>query len=1371
MFTFSTQNVRSLNISTKNDITLQKIIAVCSLKSDFIFLSDLRLNSLKQISAIHDLEKHFFFNGYKFYHNSVAPSRGVGILIKKYICDNGLEILDCLRDIECNYLILKIKYMGKNLTLASVYGPNHDNELEFFNDLCDKLRNSQNQMVIGGDWNATYDNSPIGNNLDVVNMRNIPSLRRSNKIVEICNELSLFEPFRAQFPYKKEYTFIPSSLNDHNRSRIDFFLISSTIFNDRTRTTIPHSLTSTFFDHKPVTLHLMELKKFRRDIIKDTILKNQDLPLHIRSAVYECYLQHWVPGLNTDGTVTTLIVVNAHLLTIGRISVLLEDIKNIELRAAVTGWDNFNELLVAGKRAEINLLFDDMPPLEFFENLSTGPDPSIFFETLTNCIKNNVLSHQSTLFKIRGLKQTLLKKRISLLKENFEVNKADILSAERELSAIVESGLRDELLHYKKFETLNNEKITPYFMKLVKTKNLGDSIENLKKDDGTDFINREELKQHVQSYYSSIYKQENNAAKFTSIADINNFLGPVADHEIVKNAKLTNEERDELESEITVAELNQSINGANFSSAPGADGISNRFIKHFWEFFANPLLKLCKHCHTNGSMPMFFRTANIKLIPKKGDKTKIKNWRPISLLNCFYKIVSRVITNRLRKYMDKMTPICQKGYSSKRYCQEVLINVIETIERCNTLKKKAGVISLDIKKAFDSLSHSYLLSVYSFYNFGPRLIRWITTLCTNRKACVIIDGNFTTEFFDLDRGNAQGDTISPFLFNLGYQLLLFKLDLSLQIKGILEEVVTSAAAFLEQHGLIQQVRVRDPKAFALADDCSLLLQLDRQNLENVIEVLRNFHVISGLECNLEKTALMVVGTNEPVPLEISTLGFEITNEITLLGAKIKNTGFCFDNNVDKIIEKIRAQSNFWKRFNLSLPGRISIAKTFLYSQINYLGCILPFKLDEIRAISTEIENFVLGKLRIAKNRIYLKKSQGGLELIDVENYLGSQCCSWVRRAVDLDDLWKINLFVKSCGDIFNIQSAYIDKKLHPILFNIASSFEKFIFKFTAKDENYRTSHIFENPCLKFENNRQHHLKKTFFTELEWSNSEYEIKNLRMDMILNGNRIREKIDFENRSGIVVSELKFAKLRGIAGTAIRNLSKNSESEKKTDTVRNFCMRTKRGSKRYRKLLSIDAELGVSQNISKFAELTDTIINETFSKTLNASWGFNYFSNNMRTFSYKLHNNILGLNTRVAHFVRGNPRTCTFCDLRGEPDENLETTKHLFFDCSHLEETLQNFYIWIFDQIEPRLVSRTEYFVGFNFECERKNKTLHVVNLLVKKYVWDCKLRFTVPSLRYLKIFVINEINNIASISIRMRDTFLRSALFTHIGEINF
>ena len=87
-------------------------------------------------------------------------------------------------------------------------------------------------------------------------------------------------------------------------------------------------------------------------------------------------------------------------------------------------------------------------------------------------------------------------------------------------------------------------------------------------------------------------------------------------------------------------------------------------------------------------------------------------------------------------------------------------------------------------KAFDSVSHSYLEKVYEFYGFGPRIKRWLSAIGTDRKACIILtDGNLSNTF-DLGRGTAQGDSPSPFLYNLAAQILLLKIELSPDLKGI-----------------------------------------------------------------------------------------------------------------------------------------------------------------------------------------------------------------------------------------------------------------------------------------------------------------------------------------------------------------------------------------------------------------------------------------------------------------------------------------------------------------------------------------------------------------------------------------------------------
>ena len=1221
--------------------------------------------------------------------------------------------------------------------------------------------------ILGGDWNATLDISNVNHNLDILNMQSIPSLRRSTRIHELCRNFNLIEPFRTRNPNKKEYTFIPGG-NNNNRSRLDFFLISTVIYNPETLVTVPHSLTSTLFDHKPVTLIIKRKKLIQRNIIKDTVLKNPDLDAHVKCAVFECYLQHWVP---LPGNVRDQLTKNEHIASIGRIYNLLNEINAVEMSMALNGFTNVQDLILNGKRAEIRLLFDDMPNLDYFENLGHDFEPEIFFQTIVNGIKNNVLSHQASIFKLRFEKKNRLSLLITDLKKNFNQNTVEILNVERQLSELVEGELRDELLHFKKFETLNAEKITPYFMNLVKSISNTGSIMEIKKDDGTNFENENETKDYIQNYYKDIYSQQDNDAKHSNIETINTFLGPLKNHPIVLESKLTDAERDELDVEISLIELTQSINNANMSSAPGADGISNRFIKNYWDYFKSPLLKLCNSCYEQNKLPSYFLSANIKLIPKKGDLSKIKNWRPISLLNCFYKIISRVITARLRKYMDKMTPICQKGYSNTRYCQEVLISVIEGIEKCKNKQKNAAVVSLDIKKAFDSLSHSFLQGVYDFFNIGPRLKKWITMLSTKRRACVILEGGKVTEFFDLERGNAQGDTISPFLFNLGYQILLFKLELCFQIEGTLKEEARSINSRVNATTGRAALVSPDPKVSAMADDCTLLVDLTYNNLKLIINYLEQFEKISGLGCNVEKTMVMPVDINQPVPQNVVDLGIQIVNEIFLLGTVLKNTGTCFEPNSEKILEKIRKQVNFWTRFNLSLPGRVTVAKTFMYSQLNYLGCILPLGKTFFDKASLLIEKFVRGKLHIGKNKIYAQVIDGGLGMFNLQEFLNSQCCAWVRRSVTMDELWKRELFALSYGSVFNLRKKSFSKKTNPILYYIAECYEKFLFCFTAKNENFAKAPIYENPCLAFDVNNPNYLSQDFFTVDEYDLYKDGIQQLSMDHLMNADfSLKTKPNFETSSNIIVTDIKFRILQGLVLTSIAKYSKIDNNSKKTDTAKNFCMRIKRGSRRYRNITTATVPEEVSTNILRYADILDQAINFEKSKRLNLQWNWSFLDNATRTFIFKMHHNLLGINTRVAHFVRNHPRTCTFCSVSQDPDDSAETISHLFFECRHVEHVLESFFRWIFNNANHPLSPR-EFFQGFDNACSSKNLVLDLVNLIVKKYIWDCKLHYTLPSFPGLQQNFIGTILNIYKISTVVRDNINKTGIFRVTTNLNF
>ena len=123
-------------------------------------------------------------------------------------------------------------------------------------------------------------------------------------------------------------------------------------------------------------------------------------------------------------------------------------------------------------------------------------------------------------------------------------------------------------------------------------------------------------------------------------------------------------------------------------STLGADGFLNKVIQEFWDIYQVPSFKMIVQCYATNKLTTLFKTSNIKLIPKKGNLKLLKNWRPISLLRCFYKTISRAIGTRLKSVMDKLTPTAQKGYSCTKRCQEVLIEIIEGINNCKINQKK-----------------------------------------------------------------------------------------------------------------------------------------------------------------------------------------------------------------------------------------------------------------------------------------------------------------------------------------------------------------------------------------------------------------------------------------------------------------------------------------------------------------------------------------------------------------------------------------------------------------------------------------------------------------------------------------------------------
>jgi exonuclease III len=205
--TFSPINCNSLNVSDLASIHhLVKLYSIAKLKTDVIFISDVRLCNAQGVSNSIKISETFRTNPYGSYSchfNSKSNKRGVGILIKN---NSNISVLQEKRREDDNSLLLKISYQGSVFILVSIYGPNLHCPT-FFDNLTNDLQNLGDfPVIIGGDWNCTTSPLPPLNNPDTINMNSIPNKRHSNYLQNMCNAVNLTDPFRAKFPNRKEFT-------------------------------------------------------------------------------------------------------------------------------------------------------------------------------------------------------------------------------------------------------------------------------------------------------------------------------------------------------------------------------------------------------------------------------------------------------------------------------------------------------------------------------------------------------------------------------------------------------------------------------------------------------------------------------------------------------------------------------------------------------------------------------------------------------------------------------------------------------------------------------------------------------------------------------------------------------------------------------------------------------------------------------------------------------------------------------------------------------------------------------------------------------------------------------------------------------------
>lgn len=355
----------------------------------------------------------------------------------------------------------------------------------------------------------------------------------------------------------------------------------------------------------------------------------------------------------------------------------------------------------------------------------------------------------------------------------------------------------------------------------------------------------------------------------------------------------------------TIQEVENAIKELKNNKAPGEDSVPSELIKAGGARLAKEIHKLILNIWEKEVIPNEWKEAIVIPIHKKGDKKECTNYRGISLLNCTYKVLSKILQKRLEEYTSNIIGEHQAGFTRGRSTTDQIFILKEAIAKYYEFNKSFLCLFIDFSKAYDSISRRRLWKIMEKYGIPKKLINLSKSSISESRCKVKINGEIS-EKFDVSTGVRQGDGVSPLLFNLA-------------LEEALQEVRQTEA------GITIGTKIN---VLAFADDVAIMAE-SKEELKVLVTKLLNHTQKVGLKINEGKTKIMECGRatqiNNDNKIEIEEYNFEKVNNFTYLGVMLTN-----NNEEDmEIQQRINAAHRSLSASHKLLSSRILSHKTKL----------------------------------------------------------------------------------------------------------------------------------------------------------------------------------------------------------------------------------------------------------------------------------------------------------------------------------------------------------------------------------------------------------------------------------------------------------
>ena len=321
-----------------------------------------------------------------------------------------------------------------------------------------------------------------------------------------------------------------------------------------------------------------------------------------------------------------------------------------------------------------------------------------------------------------------------------------------------------------------DERITPSFFRRMGTSIKKEKIYILRdgEKDGEETTEEEEINKICTRFYQGLWKNRRGTRDFSE-RRLTNLLNNI-------DKKISDQNRGAIDGDITLEEVLRATKELAKNKAPGIDGIPAEFFQEN-EHVTKWLHKIILEAEKEKQLPESQRTSVVKLLFKKGDRKQIENYRPLSLACTDYKILAKVITNRIRPTLREIIGTEQQGFVDGGDIIGNVILVKEIIEYCNETDTEAYVLMMDFKKAYDRVDRETIEQTMRKMNYGENILKLIKLLYTGSQA-TIITNEMKGENFKTKGGVKQGCPLSPYLFIIALELMAIEIRKEKAIKGI-----------------------------------------------------------------------------------------------------------------------------------------------------------------------------------------------------------------------------------------------------------------------------------------------------------------------------------------------------------------------------------------------------------------------------------------------------------------------------------------------------------------------------------------------------------------------------------------------------------